>query len=268
MNIRELLKNKIPENYMNLIPRSFDIIGSIAIVEIDKQLKKYRRDIGRAIMKVNKNVLTVYEKASLREGVYRLRKLRYVSGERKSITLHKESGCKFMINVRTCYFSPREGTERIRVAKSIKYGERVMVFFAGMGPFPIVISKNSNAKEIYGVEINSQCVKYFKKNINLNKVNNIIPILGDVKKVYKKLSGFDRIIMPLPETAWKFLKYAKSCLNSKGLIQLYCIFSKEEDEKFWRGRIKRILPKSKIENIQKVLPFGPGKMKTRIDIRV
>jgi len=268
MDIREVLKEKIPENLINLVPRSFDIIGSIAIVEIHDDLQKYRKDIGNAILKVNKNVKTVYEKISSREGKFRLRKLKFICGERTSITVYKESGCRFLLNVRTSYLSPREGTERMRIASSISDGERVMVFFAGIGPFPIIISKKTKASEIYGIELNPQAVKYFKKNVKLNKIKNVFPILGDVKKLYKKFGKFDRVIMPLPKTAWKFLKEGKACLNRGGLINFYCIFSKEENEKFWKKRIKKILPQSRIKKIQKVLPFGPGKMKMRIDIRI
>ncbi len=267
MNLKERLSKEIPSDLLPLLPRSFDIVGSVAIVEIAPELRKFRRIIGEAIMDINKHVKTVYEKASSREGIFRLRKLKYICGERKSVTVHKESGCKFMLNVRTCYFSPREGTERMRLARTIGK-EKVMVFFAGLGPFPIVISKHSQAREIYGIEINPQCVKYFKKNVTLNKTRNVFPILGDVKKLYKEFSDFDRVIMPLPESAWKFLNEARYVLKKGGIIHLYCIFSKEEEEAFWKKRIKKLLPKSKIINVQKVLPFGPGKTKMRIDITV
>ena len=267
MDLKEYLASKLPDKYRQCIPRSFDIIGSIAIVEIPNELKKFRKVVGEGILSINKNVRTVYEKASAREGTFRLRKLKYVCGERRSVTVHKENGARISLNVRTCYFSPREGTERMRIAKSIG-DERVMVFFAGAGPYPIVISKHSNAKEIVGIEINPKCVTHFKRNIKLNKVSNVVPVLGDVSKVYKNFHDFDRVIMPLPESAWKFLKEAKHVLKRGGIISLYCIFSKIEDEKFWRERISKTLPKAKIISINKVLPFGPGKMKMRIDISV
>ncbi len=268
MKIRELMKGRIPDNLLQFVPRSFDIIGDIAIVDIPDEIDEYRKDVGNAILKINKNVSGVYQKASARKGIFRLRDLKYVCGSRKSVTIHKENGMRLMINVKTCYFSPREGTERLRISKSIEDGENVMVFFAGAGPFPIAISKHSNAEKIVGIEINPQCVKYFKKNVKLNKVENVRAVLGDVKKKYKNYANFDRVIMPLPETSWKFLNQAKHVLKRDGLINMYCIFSRDENEKFWCERVGNALPGAEIERIQKVLPFGPGKMKMRMDIRV
>jgi hypothetical protein len=42
---------------------------------------------------------------------------------------------------------------RKNVASFVKKGERVLVMFAGVAPFPIVIAKHSKAKEIYSVEL-------------------------------------------------------------------------------------------------------------------
>ena len=55
--------------------------------------------------------------------------------------------------------------------------------FSGIAPFPIVISKNSKANEIYGVEINPNAHKYALENLKLNKISNIKLFEGDVKTV-------------------------------------------------------------------------------------
>ena len=74
--------------------------------------------------------------------------------------------------------------------------------------------------------------------------------------------------MPLPETAIDYLKYAIKCIKQKGFIHLYC-FSEEDkvDEKLQQaaGICKELKVRCKIV-ANKVLPYGPGIYKYRLDI--
>ena len=55
--------------------------------------------------------------------------------------------------------------------------------FSGIAPYPIVISRNTCAKEIYGIEINLFAHKFAEENILLNKIKNVKDFLdSDVKK--------------------------------------------------------------------------------------
>ena len=276
MSLRGLLKDKLTKKEIRLVPSSFDIIGSrekaVAIIELDDRIKKNAKIIAQALMQQHKNVKSVLLKQSARKGKYRIRKMRIIEGEKNTEVIHKESSCNFILDPRKVYFSPREGTERLRIAGKIKEGENVMVFFAGVGPFAIVISKKSRAKKIISIEANPAGVDYFKKNITKNKVNNVFAEKGDVKKLAVKYYGkFDRVIMPLPETATEYLDEAVKCLKKKGIIHLY-FFSEEHKLNAWktnvRNRMKKEKKKCKILEIQKVLSYGPGVFKYRMDIEV
>lgn len=262
MNLKQVLKEKnIPAC------KSFDEIGDIAIIETPDE--RYEEIIGKELLDLHKNINTVFSKKSERHGKFRTRKLKLIAGENKSITTHKESGCLFELNVRKSYFSPREGTERIRLCEKVKPKETVMVFFAGVGPFPIVLSKKTDAEKIIGIEWNPNAVKYFKKNIKKNKCKNVDCIKGDVgeqsKKFYKKC---DRIIMPLPETGYKYIKNAINCCKKNGIIHFYC-FSKENELDDWVFKIKKKTKRKIIvKDKKKVLPYGPGIYKYRIDLEV
>ena len=58
-------------------------------------------------------------------GRLRTIKTRFLAGEKTLIAVHRENNCIFKFNVETCYFSPRLGTERMRIASLIKKGEKV-----------------------------------------------------------------------------------------------------------------------------------------------
>src|SRR3989338_5632236 len=115
------------------------------------------------------SVKVVAMKAGAHTGRYRSQKLTIIAGEKRKITTHKESGVALMLNVEKCYYSPRLGSERLRIAGLIHPNERVLVAGSGIGVYPLVFAKHSQAKEIVGVEINPVAHKFAEENIVLNK---------------------------------------------------------------------------------------------------
>jgi len=256
-------------------PNSFDIIGHIAIVEIPERLKRKKKLIAKVIMDLNKHIKTVLEKASERKGIYRIRKYRFIAGERKFETIHKEYGCLFKLDPTKVYFSPRELTERQRIASQVKENETVMVMFAGVAPYAIQIAKKQpKVKEVIAIEINPVAAKYARENVVLNKVDDKVKIIeGDVREKCKEFYGkCDRIVMPLPKGAEDFLDIAAKCLKRKGYIHFYNwgnepnIF--ENAEKIIKDELSKMNVKYKIINKRKVLPYAPRKWKVCIDIFV
>jgi len=256
-------------------PNSFDIIGHIAIVEIPERLKRKKKLIAKVIMDLNKHIKTVLEKASERKGIYRIRKYRFIAGERKFETIHKEYGCIFKLDPTKVYFSPRELTERQRIALQVNENETVMVMFAGVAPYAIQIAKKQpKVKEVIAIEINPIAVKYAKENVVLNKVKDKVRVIeGDVKEKCKDFYGkCDRVVMPLPKGAGDFLDIAVKCLKNKGYIHFYNwgvepnIF--ENAEKIVQEKLGNLGVKYKIINKRKVLPYAPRKWKVCLDIYV
>lgn len=228
-NNKDYLKEKLSEDEILKINNSFDIIGNIAVIEVDKELEDKEEIIADSILKFNKNIKTVVKKVGGHEGVYRIQKYEMLKGNKNLETLYKENGLRFKLDISKVYFSPRLSNERMRIARLIKEGEKVLVMFSGIGVYQIVISKYSKAKEVYGVEINPEACKYAEENVRLNKIKNIKLYCGDVNEVVPGINKkFDRIIMPLPKESRKFLGLARKYLEKNGIIHLY-FFSKEDE---------------------------------------
>ncbi len=235
-------KKKLTQEDIKKIPKSFDVVGNILIfTDFPKELKSKEKLVGNYLLEKFKNIITVAKKTKNYSGKLRTAKLKIIAGEKNKETIHVESGIKLKVNPEKVYFSPRSGTERLRIAKLVKKGEDILVMFSGIAPFPLVISKHSKANEIYAIELNKQGHKYAKENIKLNKINNIIAIQGDVKKIipYKK---FDRIVMPLPKNAEKYLDLALKHLKPTGTIHLY-VFEKQENFNKLKEKYKKYSPK-------------------------
>ena len=173
---------------------SYDILGNIALVRFPEDFKqKDKKKFADKILKEQKGIKTVLEKVGKIKG--RLRKLStlFVAGENTKEVLYKENGCVFRFNIDKTYFSPRLSNERKEIASMIKKNENVLVMFAGVAPFSIVIAKNSPAKKVYSNEINREANKYAELNIKLNKLKDKVELVnGDAKKLPEKIISMNR----------------------------------------------------------------------------
>ncbi len=245
--LKELLEKDLTKKELEDLITSYDVIGSregaVAIIEIPDSLEEKKETIADAIMSNHKNVNTVLRELSDRKEEFRLRDYEIIKGEKDTEVLHKESGCKFLLDPQKVFFSPREGTERILIAEQIKDGEDVCVFFAGCGPYVVVISKNSNPGSVTGIEINPDAVDYMKKNIELNKIDNASAVLGDVKEVSEDFEDkFDRVVMPLGVHAHQFLDEAFLVLKDKGVINFY---NTEAEETLFDESVGKVVSSAK-----------------------
>lgn len=272
-SITELLKDKLDEEEIEELKKSFDIIGDIVIVEIPDELQDHKKEIGEATLQFTRRK-TVYMKKSAVEGITRTRQLELIAGEDNPITIHKEHGTRLKLDVKNVYFSPRLATERKRVEEETKDGEEILDMFAGIGPFPIVIAHEKNVN-ITAVDINEHAIKYLKENIKLNKLKtdaHITAICGDTKIVAEnELKGnkFDRLIMNLPGLAPEFLDLAVSLCKDGGVIHYY-----EFSDGFSQGieRAQTACEKQgkevEILNTRKVKSSSPGMWHVAIDCKV
>jgi len=262
-----------------MMPKSYDILGSkekaVAIVEISEESKNKEKEIAEEILKRHKNVKSVLKKLSGRKGIFRTREYEFLLGDKNTEVIHIEHGCRLKLNPQKVYFSSREGTERLRIANATKPNETIMLMFAGIGSFAVMIAKKQpKVKKIISIEINPFAFEYMKENIRINKLaDKIIPILGDVKEKCKDWFGkCDRVIMPLPQDAWNFFDIAHQCLkNEGGFIHLYTIEKEKNVNKEIRIKIdalqKKINRRIKFK-IRKVLPYSPMTNKYCIDLEL
>jgi tRNA (guanine37-N1)-methyltransferase len=221
--------------------KSFDLLGSIAIVKFPEGLKlKDKKKFAEKLLREQPAIKTILEKKEKIKG--RLRKLstQFIAGENTKEVLYRENNCIFRFNTDETYFSPRLSNERREISSKIKKGDLVLVMFAGVAPFPIVLAKNSKAKIVYSNEINREANKYAELNISMNKLKGRVELLpGDVKRVAKKIKQkFDVIVMPRPQLKDSFLQQAFQ-LSKKGTRVYYYDFCKEDETDLIISKIKK-----------------------------
>ncbi len=256
--------------------RAYSVLGNIALVNFPRDFKGSKKKFANEIIKKNKSINTVLEKSGKFSG--RLRKLhtKWLAGEKNKEVLYKENGCVFRFNIDTSYFSPRLSGERKEIAEKINPNEEVLVMFAGVAPFSIVIAKNSSAKKVYSNEINKEANKYGKLNVELNKLKNKIEFLdGDIKRIALKLKKqnkkFDVIVMPRPQLKDSFLEQA-FMLSKKSTRIYYYDFCKEYEVNLIVEKIKQEAEKAKkkiqIFQTKYAGEIAPYKNRVRVDFNV
>lgn len=224
--LKELLQERLDRTELEKLSSSFDIIGTIAIIKIPESLTSKRKLIADALIEEIRPVKSVFCQVSAIEGDYRLRKLELISGENSPITVYKEHGCTFKVDVINTYFSPRLSTERLRIAKLTEPNEVIVNMFGGVGTFSIIISRYNKSAKVYSIDSNPIAIDMCRQNIEINKLTgNVFPVLGDAEQeIHKGLKGIaKRVLMPLPEKAKDFVDAAVSSLeNGSGTIHYFC----------------------------------------------
>jgi tRNA G37 N-methylase Trm5 len=191
--------------------RSYNFFGNLAVVNFPrKTLQKEKKEFASSLMRKNPSIKTVLEKSGNFRGRLRKMKTSWLAGEKTKEVLYKENNCTFRFNIDETYFSPRLSNERKEICSYIKKGDEVLVMFAGVSPFSIVIAKNSQAKRIYSNELNKIANQYAELNIKLNKSQDkVFLIPGDIKKVAEKIKkdrGINSSFQPLfprPRTSYE-----------------------------------------------------------------
>ncbi|TKJ17416.1 hypothetical protein CEE44_02675 [Candidatus Woesearchaeota archaeon B3_Woes] len=216
--LKQTLKGKLTRQELQLVPSSFDVVGSILIFsEFPKELERKEKIIAQSLIKELKNVKTICKKTRKYSGKHRTPKLKIMAGEKTKETIHKENNITLKLDVEKVYFSSRLSNERLRISKLIKPKENVLVMFSGCAPYPCVIAKNTKANSIIGIEINPVAHKYALENIKLNKITNTTLHKGDVNNILPKID-FEGIAL---KSRWHKKYIGPKLKQNPPLIEFY-----------------------------------------------
>jgi len=253
---------------------AFDQVGNIIIVRIPDSLLSKKKLIGETLLEQVKSAESVFYQSSSVEGEFRTRDLEILAGNDKTETEYRETGCRFVVDVKKVFFSPRLSSERARIAELVNDDEVVVNMFGGIGMFSIIAAKKKKCT-VYNIDINPDATRLCEKNIVLNKlVGNIISIHGDATEVIRNQleNKSDRTLMLLPEKSDEFLDSAILATKSNGVIHYYSHIhadKKSDAAKLSEQHFLEVTPvKSTILGSKIVRPVGPRFYQTVVDVRI
>lgn len=257
--------------------RAFSVLGNVSVVNFPDEYKvKDKKEFAQSILSRNPSIKTVIEKTGKFHGRLRKMETKHVLGEKTKEVLYKENGCVFRFDIDETYFSPRLSGERKEISELVKKKDEVLVLFAGVGPFSIVIAKNAKCKRLVSNELNRKANVYGKLNIERNKLTSVVELAnGDAKKVCEKLrlakEKFDVVCMPRPQLKDSFLEDAFKVIKKGGRIYYYDFCPVDEIDlkvEMVKDEAKKAKKKIKILKIKEAGAIAPGKARIRVDFKV
>ena len=200
MNLKQTLSVHFPHFDPTRLPGGFDRVGDIAVIGITPELETREQEIGKIILGLYKNIRVVAKRDGQHGGQYRTLPLRVIAGEERLTTVHRENSINIHLDLGQIYFSVRSAHERARIAALVWPGETVAVLCSGVGPFPLIIGRHSEAQEVIGIEKNPVAHGYALRNLRANrKIKNVHFFEGDAVQGLVNLGRtFDRILVVLP----------------------------------------------------------------------
>ena len=272
--LKKALEDVLTTEENNELISAFDQIGSIIIVRIPDSIIAKKKIIGEALLDQVKIAKSVFYQASAVEGDFRTRDLEILAGEDNTETEYKEFGCKFTVDVKNAFFSPRLSTERERIADLVQNNEIMTNMFGGVGMFSIMAAKKKKCT-VYSLDINPIASKLCQTNIGLNKLSGeVISINGDATEVINNqlINKSDRTLMLLPERSDEFLESAINTTKNKGIIHYYSHIhadKKSEAGKLSEKHYLKVTPvQSEILYSKIVRAVGPRYYQTVVDVKI
>jgi tRNA (guanine37-N1)-methyltransferase len=264
MNLKGLMKDDLSAEQLALLKRSFDQIGTIAQIEIPKELECKEKIIAQKILKTYKNIKTVVKKEDITSGEFRIRPVKILAGKNTTITVHKENNIYMKLDLNAVFFTPRLSGERLRVLALVKKNDFVADLFCGVGPYAILIAKYSKAKRVLANDLNPMAYNYLIENAKKNKVTDKMECFNKDARGFAKLNA-DKVIMNIPKFSESFLKTAFNNCKAGGRVFYYC-FAREEELK---ERIKEIKKAGKCRILKKTKcgDIGPAVYRWCIDFK-
>ena len=236
---------RVPEALRELLPTAYDQIGDVLLMKLPEPLIPHAAEIGRALLEVNANARVVGIDGGVK-GPFRVREVRVVAGEERTETVHREHGVRLRVDLARAYYSPRLGTERLRIARLVRPGEVVVDLFSGVGPLALLIARVAPSATVYAVDANPEAFGALQENIRRNRAGNVRAVLGDAAEFLPTLRHADRIVLDLPHGAAAFLPAAIRSLRAGGTIHFYEILEVAERE----ARAAQLVALGKVEGRQ------------------
>jgi len=262
-----------------ILRRGFDIVGDIGILKLPDELQSEGHYIAENLLGLVPHLKVILKQVGPVESQFRTRKLEWLAGEKRTVTVHREFGCQYAVDVARVYFSPRLGYERKRIADLVSPGECVVNFFAGVGSFSVMIAKHARPSRIYSLDLNPVAVRYHAKNNVLNKVRETVDLIcGDANKIASAslLDCADRVLLPLPGLALDSLATAMRTLKrGHGVIHCYDFVESDGRNEARERAVRKLMmvPESasflqEETQVRVVRSVGPRRYQVCLDISV
>jgi tRNA (guanine37-N1)-methyltransferase len=205
---------------MELLPRSFDVVGDVVLVRLPAELETHASEVGEALLQFVPGARIVGEDRGV-HGEARIRQLRTIAGTGSFRTHYRENGLEFVVDLSQAYFSPRLAREHALVAGQVRADEGVLDLCCGVGPFALTIGRSVPSAKVTAVDSNARAIDLLRENIQRLHTLQVEAVCADAAAFLDGAGAFDRVVLNLPHAGERFLPSLASHLNAQGVLHYY-----------------------------------------------
>ncbi|MCI4350943.1 MAG: methyltransferase domain-containing protein [Thermoplasmata archaeon] len=218
---------KLPPEAMDLLPRSFDVVGDIVLIRLPEELDPHASAIGRALL----DFVPASRVVGWDHGVHgeqRLRSIERIAGDGPFQTRYRENGLDLDVDLERAYFSPRLGREHARVAASVSSGDTVLDLCCGVGPFALTIAAAGRARSVTAVDANPYAIEALRRSLaRLAPSTPVRPVLARLESFLPPSERAERVIVNLPLEGIKYAASVGASVAPGGVLYYYTIAERD-----------------------------------------
>ena len=235
-NFAEVLQEILPKDVT--IPSGFEIVGTIAHLNLLKNQLLYKNIIAKVLLDKNPSIKTVVNKTEALSNVYRTPELEVLAGVPNLETEVKEGKCLFKVAYDKVYWNSKLQAERDRMLDLFNENDVILDLFCGVGPLSIRAAKKGCF--VIANDLNPHCFEYLKQNVSKNHVSNQVLCFNlDARECFNKVidKGKNEINEKIPEKH-KFFQHIYMNLPGDAIqfLDVFYGFLKKCDKSVWKDK--------------------------------
>ncbi|HPR42431.1 MAG TPA: class I SAM-dependent methyltransferase family protein [Candidatus Methanofastidiosa archaeon] len=264
--IIERLSSDIPQDLLSDLPSSYEVVGGIMLLGVPPSLERFKRVVAEAYLEVI-GVDSVMGKKRI-SGEFREPGHELLAGD-GTVTVHRENGIRYKIDLSRLMFSSGNINERIRMSK-VKNVGHVVDMFAGIGYFSLPLAKHVGSR-VTALEKNPVSYGYLLENIRINRLEDLITAMNIDCRDY---DGPDakRIVMGYVRETEKYLEKALGIAADGCIIHFHQTLPDKGLEVRLREQLGAASTRASCElevlGVRKVKKYSPGVSHIVADLRV
>jgi tRNA wybutosine-synthesizing protein 2 len=268
--VRERLRAVAGDAVADAMPRGYQRLGRVLLVRLPPELAPYGAVVGAAWQQ-ELGVETVLDHRGPIDGELRRPRLGWLCGT-SAETEVVEHGSRWRLDASRLMFAAGNRTERLRLARLVRPGERVADLFAGIGYFTVPAARARPDARFVAVEKNPLAFDYLETNLRLNGVaSRVRAILGDNRSVELDPAAFERVVLGYLPSSLPWIPRAVELLSRPtGSVHVHLVVDA-------RGALRRAAEAVAAEvgrcgaaldappRAREVKPYGPGRTHVVVD---
>ncbi|MCH8908362.1 MAG: hypothetical protein IH840_14840 [Candidatus Heimdallarchaeota archaeon] len=237
------------------VPSGYKRLGDKVILRSKFDLTE---KLGRAVLEVLPWSTSVFQHLTT-TGEVRRPKLKFLAGDRDTLTVHIENGVKYALDIANITFSGGNSQLRKRLITTVHAGEQIVDMFAAVGNLTLQAIKYNNIEAIL-VERNEYTYQFLLKTLKLNNLSDVVTKNQDSRNL-KTLNWADRVFMGYHAVARDHLASALRISKAKSILHLHPLAKNKEYQKtldIYTSHLEKLGAQIEKVEIQKVKSFAPG----------